>query len=43
MVLTLKSAMARFGAAAKAKLTNIAAAGEPEEQLRTPWKPCWRI
>ena len=36
MVLTLKSAMTRFGAAAKAKLANLGATGEPEEQLRTP-------
>ena len=36
MTLTLKSAIASFGAAAKAKLDNIAASGEPEEQLRSP-------
>jgi hypothetical protein len=36
MKLTLKSAMAAFGTAAKAKLANLAAAGEPEEQLRGP-------
>ncbi len=36
MELTLKSAMARFGTAAKAKLSNVAAAGEPEDQLRAP-------
>lgn len=36
MALTLKSAMARFGTTAKAKLANLAATGEPEEQLRTP-------
>ncbi len=38
MVLTLKSAMAAFGTAAKAKLANIAATGEPEEQLRSPFE-----
>lgn len=32
----LKNAIARFGAAAKAKLANPGASGEPEEQLRTP-------
>lgn len=36
MTLTLRSAIASFGAAAKAKLANVAAAGEPEEQLRSP-------
>jgi hypothetical protein len=34
--LTLRSAIAKFGAAAKAKLTSIAATGEPEDQLRAP-------
>ncbi len=38
MTLTLKSAMANFGSSAKAKLANIAAAGEPEEQLRSPFE-----
>ena len=33
---TLRSAVATFGAAATAKLTNPAAAGEPEDQLRAP-------
>ncbi|HEX3999365.1 MAG TPA: hypothetical protein VHX65_12510 [Pirellulales bacterium] len=36
MDLTLSSAAARFGAAAMAKLANPAAAGEPEDQLRSP-------
>ena len=36
MALTLRSVVAAFGAAAKAKLANVAASGEPEEQLRTP-------
>ena len=31
-----QAAMARFGAAAKAKLSNPAAAGAPEDQLRAP-------
>lgn len=30
-------AVARYGAAAAAKLTNPAARGEPEDQLRTPF------
>ena len=33
---TLRSAVAAFGASAKAKLANPAAAGEPEDQLRAP-------
>jgi hypothetical protein len=32
----LKKAIARFGADAKARLSNLAASGEPEDQLRTP-------
>jgi hypothetical protein len=32
----LKTAIARFGAAAKAKLSNPSATGEPEDQLRAP-------
>jgi len=36
MTLTLRSVVAAFGGAAKAKLANVAASGEPEEQLRTP-------
>ena len=34
--ITLKSAIATFGASAKAKLANPAATGEPEDQLRAP-------
>ena len=30
--------MAAFGTAAKAKLVNVAATGEPEEQLRSPFE-----
>jgi len=33
---TLSDAVSRFGAAAKAKLDNPAAAGAPEDQLRAP-------
>jgi len=33
---TLESVIAAFGAEAKAKLANVAAAGEPEDQFRTP-------
>jgi hypothetical protein len=36
MKLTLKSAISRYGSEAKAKLTNVAASGEPEDQLRAP-------
>ncbi|CAN5858007.1 hypothetical protein BH23GEM5_BH23GEM5_16730 [soil metagenome] len=36
MNLTLRSAIATFGSEAKAKLANIAASGEPEDQLRAP-------
>lgn len=36
MNLSLSSAIASFGRSAKAKLKNLAAAGEPEEQLRKP-------
>ena len=38
MRLTLESAISKFGAAAKQKLANIAAAGEPEDQLRAPFE-----
>jgi hypothetical protein len=38
MALTLQSSIAAFGAAAKQKLTNIAAVGEPEDQLRAPFE-----
>lgn len=36
MNLTLRTAVATFGAEAKAKLANVAATGEPEDQLRAP-------
>ncbi len=36
MTLTLQTAIANYGAQAKAKLRNVAIAGEPEDQLRTP-------
>jgi hypothetical protein len=36
MELTLRSAVARFGADAKAKLTSPVVRGEPEDQLRAP-------
>ncbi len=36
MNLTLRTAIATFGSDAKAKLTNVAATGEPEDQLRAP-------
>ncbi len=38
MKLTLQSAIATFGASAKAKLVNPGASGEPEEQLRAPFE-----
>ena len=38
MKVTLQSAIASFGASAKAKLANPAASGEPEDQLRTPFE-----
>ncbi|MGG6295536.1 type ISP restriction/modification enzyme [Leptolyngbya sp. AN02str] len=36
MNLTLNSAISTFGTAARAKLANIAASGQPEDQLRAP-------
>ena len=36
MTLTLQTAIARYGAQAKAKLHNVAVSGEPEDQLRAP-------
>jgi hypothetical protein len=33
---TLKTAISRFGSEARAKLGNVAASGEPEDQLRAP-------
>ena len=38
MKVTLQSAIASFGASAKAKLANPAASGEPEDQLRAPFE-----
>ena len=38
MKLTLKSAIANFGAKAKAKLSNPAAKGQPEDQIRAPFE-----
>ena len=36
--LTVESAISNFGAAATAKLSNVAAGGNPEDQLRTPFE-----
>lgn len=36
MTLTLRTAIAHYGAQAKAKLHNVAVSGEPEDQLRAP-------
>ena len=36
MGLELRSAIAKFGAEAKTKLSNVAVTGEPEDQLRAP-------
>jgi hypothetical protein len=36
MTLTLQTAVSTFGASAKAKLSNMAVTGEPEDQLRAP-------
>ena len=36
--MTIEQAVSRFGAAAKAKLANAAATGEPEDQLRAPFE-----
>src|ERR1022692_156458 len=38
MKLTINSAIAAFGARAKEKLSNPAAAGQPEDQLRAPFE-----
>ena len=35
---TIEQIVSRFGSAAKAKLTNAAAVGEPEDQLRAPFE-----
>src|SRR5579863_8851048 len=37
-MVTLDSAIATFGAAAKEKLSNRAAMGQPEDQLRAPFE-----
>lgn len=38
MNLNIESIVARFGAQAKEKLTNLGASGEPEDQLRAPFE-----
>ena len=38
MKLTLEDAIAGFGAQAKSKLSNLAAKGQPEDQLRAPFE-----
>src|ERR1039458_1018913 len=38
MKLTIESAIATFGARAKEKLSNPAAMGQPEDQLRAPFE-----
>jgi hypothetical protein len=38
MPLTLKSAIAAFGTSIKKKLSNPAASGQPEDQLRAPFE-----
>jgi hypothetical protein len=38
MNLTLEAAIAAFGAKAKSKLSNLAAKGQPEDQLRSPFE-----
>lgn len=38
MTLNLSSALSAFGSAAKAKLANPGATGEPEDQLRAPFE-----
>src|SRR5687767_6663046 len=35
---TIESAIATFGAKAKAKLSNVAATGQPEDQIRAPFE-----
>lgn len=37
-ILTVESAIASFGAAAKSKLSNLGASGNPEDQLRAPFE-----
>jgi N-6 DNA Methylase len=38
MTLTLEAAIAAFGAKAKTKLSNLAAKGQPEDQIRAPFE-----
>ena len=38
MKLTVHSAIAKFGTSAKQKLANVAATGQPEDQLRAPFE-----
>jgi len=38
MKLTIESAVAAFGGQAKAKLNNVAATGQPEDQIRAPFE-----
>ncbi len=38
MKLTIESAIAAFGAKSKAKLNNVAAKGQPEDQIRAPFE-----
>jgi hypothetical protein len=38
MKLTLESAIASFGVSAKSKLSNPAAKGQPEDQIRAPFE-----
>src|SRR5207249_12187303 len=38
MKLTLESTIAAFGAKARAKLSNLAAKGQPEDQIRAPFE-----
>jgi hypothetical protein len=38
MALTVESAISSFGAAATAKLSNVAVGGNPEDQIRAPFE-----
>jgi hypothetical protein len=38
MIVTMQSAVSTFGEKAKAKLANLGASGEPEDQLRAPFE-----
>jgi hypothetical protein len=42
MKLTIQSAISKFGGAARQKLANIAATGQPEDQLRAPFEELLR-